>query len=313
MVLLHYQRVNMAEQYHIPVLQAPAVEGLQIRPSGVYVDLTFGGGGHSRAILDQLDESGRLIAFDQDEDAWGYAPAHDKRFQMVRHNFRYLQYFLDYLGLSAVDGILGDLGVSSHHFDMADRGFSFRFDGRLDMRMGPGTNVTAASVLNEYPEEKLFALFKKYGEVPSSGRLVKAISRYRQHSSFERTGQLKEVAETLAPRRDAARYLARVFQALRIEVNGEMEVLKEVLMQMPQVIKKGGRLVMISYHSLEDRMVKNLIRSGNPDQLQAETDLYGNRLLPFKAVTRKVIQPSYEEIERNSRARSAKLRIAERL
>ncbi|MFW5753707.1 MAG: 16S rRNA (cytosine(1402)-N(4))-methyltransferase RsmH [Marinilabiliaceae bacterium] len=303
----------MSEQYHIPVLQAPAVEGLQIRPSGVYVDLTFGGGGHSRAILDQLDERGRLIAFDQDEDAWGYAPADDPRFQLVRHNFRYLKYFLDYLGVFAVDGILGDLGVSSHHFDMADRGFSFRFDGALDMRMGPGSEITAARILNEYPEEKLFSLFREYGEVPSPGRLVKAIGRFRQHSSFQRTGQLKEVAETLAPRRDAARYLARVFQALRIEVNGEMEVLKEVLMQMPRVIKTGGRLVVISYHSLEDRMVKNLIRSGNPDQSQADTDLYGNRLVPFKAITRKVIQPSDEEIEQNPRARSAKLRIAERL
>ena len=303
----------MSEQYHIPVLQAPAVEGLQIRPSGVYVDLTFGGGGHSRAILDQLDEGGRLIAFDQDEDAWGYAPRHDHRFQLVKHNFRYLQYFLDYLGVSAVDGVLGDLGVSSHHFDMADRGFSFRFDAALDMRMGPGSEITAARVLNEYPEEKLLSLFRRYGEVPSPGRLVKAISHFRQHSSFQRTGQLKEVAETLAPRRDAARYLARVFQALRIEVNGEMEVLKEVLMQMPQVIKSGGRLVIISYHSLEDRMVKNLVRSGHPDQAQADTDLYGNRLVPFKAITRKAIQPSDEEIEQNSRARSAKLRIAERL
>ncbi|MGM0375535.1 MAG: 16S rRNA (cytosine(1402)-N(4))-methyltransferase RsmH [Bacteroidota bacterium] len=303
----------MSEQYHIPVLQAPAVDGLQIRPSGVYVDLTFGGGGHSRAILDQLDERGRLIAFDQDEDAWGYAPANDSRFQLIKHNFRYLQYFLDYLGVPAVDGILGDLGVSSHHFDMADRGFSFRFDAALDMRMGPGSAITAARVLNEYPEEKLYSLFKKYGEVPSPGRLVKAINRFRQQTSFERTGQLKEVAEALAPRRDAARYLARVFQALRIEVNGEMDVLKDVLMQMPQVIKSGGRLVVISYHSLEDRMVKNLVRSGDTDQAQAETDLYGNRLVPFKAITRKVIQPSEAEIEQNPRARSAKLRIAERL
>ncbi|MFW6389066.1 MAG: 16S rRNA (cytosine(1402)-N(4))-methyltransferase RsmH [Marinilabiliaceae bacterium] len=303
----------MSEQYHIPVLQAPAVEGLQIRPSGVYVDLTFGGGGHSRAILGQLGEGGRLIAFDQDEDAWEYAPADEPRFQLVRHNFRYLRYFLDYLGVSAVDGILGDLGVSSHHFDMADRGFSFRFDGALDMRMGPGSEITAARILNEYPEEKLLTLFRKYGEVPSPGRLVKAISSFRQHSSFQRTGQLKEVAETLAPRHDAARYLARVFQALRIEVNGEMEVLKEVLIQMPEVLKSGGRLVVISYHSLEDRMVKNLVRSGNPDRAQADTDLYGNRLVPFKSITRKVIQPSVEEIEQNSRARSAKLRIAERL
>lgn len=303
----------MSEQYHIPVLQTPAVDGLQIRPSGVYVDLTFGGGGHSRAILDQLDERGRLIAFDQDEDAWEYAPANDPRFQLIKHNFRYLQYFLDYLGVSAVDGILGDLGVSSHHFDMADRGFSFRFDAALDMRMGPGSAITAARVLNEYPEEKLFSLFKKYGEVPSPGRLVKAINRFRQQNSFERTGQLKEVAEALAPRRDAARYLARVFQALRIEVNGEMDVLKDVLMQMPQVIKPGGRLVVISYHSLEDRMVKNLVRSGDTDQTQAGTDLYGNRFVPFKAITRKVIQPSEAEIEQNPRARSAKLRIAERL
>ncbi|MFO8002232.1 MAG: 16S rRNA (cytosine(1402)-N(4))-methyltransferase RsmH [Marinilabilia sp.] len=302
----------MAEPYHIPVLQTSSVDGLDVRPSGIYVDLTFGGGGHSRAILDRLGEKGRLIAFDQDADAWENAPD-DDRFVLIKHNFRFLRYFLDYLDIAEVDGVLADLGVSSHHFDVADRGFSFRFDGALDMRMGPGPEMTAARVLNEYSQEKLFSLFRLYGEVPSPGRLVRSIVHFRQSTSFERTGQLRDVAGEIAPRRDVNKYLARVFQALRIEVNNEMEALKEVLKQMPEVIKPGGRLVVISYHSLEDRLVKNFVRSGSFDKSQADTDLYGNRHVPFNAMTRKIIRPSEQEIEQNPRARSAKLRIAERL
>jgi 16S rRNA (cytosine1402-N4)-methyltransferase len=302
----------MATHYHIPVLLEPAIQGLNIKPSGVYVDLTFGGGGHCRAILEHLDENGRLIAFDQDADAWANVPT-DKRFVMIKHNFRFLQNFLDYLGISQVDGVLGDLGVSSHHFDVPERGFSFRFDGALDMRMGPGLKLTAAKILNEYPDEKLFKLFKMYGEVPSTGRLVKTIISFRDHTRFESTAQLRELLQGMAPRRDVNKYLAQVFQALRIEVNNEMEALQEVLMQMPDVIKPGGRLVMISYHSLEDRLVKNFIRSGRFDQTQAESDLYGHRHVPFRAITRKAVQPGEEEIKENPRARSAKFRIAERL
>ncbi len=302
----------MTNQYHIPVLLKTSIEGLNIQPSGVYVDLTFGGGGHSRAILERLGPDGRLIAFDQDADAWVNAPD-DNRFVLVKHNFRYLQNFLDYLEIGKVDGVLGDLGVSSHHFDEPERGFSFRFDGALDMRMGPGLKLTAARILNEYSDKQLYSLFKLYGEVASPGRLVKALVAFRENEAFETTAQLRLLAETLAPRRDVNKYLAQVFQALRIEVNSEMEVLREVLMQMPEVIKPGGRLVVISYHSLEDRLVKNFIRSGSIDKSQAESDIYGHRDVPFRALTRKVIQAGEDEVEVNSRARSAKLRIAERL
>ncbi len=302
----------MTAHYHTPVLLYPSVEGLNIDPSGVYVDLTFGGGGHSKIILEQLNEHGKLLAFDQDADAWKNAPD-DHRFQLIKHNFRYLINFLDYLGIDKVDGVLADLGVSSHHFDEPERGFSFRFDGALDMRMGFGTELTAARILNEYPEEKLYTIFKLYGEVPSVGRLVKSVMHFRENDRFETTGQLKELARELAPRRDENKYLAQVFQALRIEVNNEMEALEEVLMKMSDVIKPGGRLVVIAYHSLEDRLVKNFIRSGNVKKNQAESDIYGHREVPFRAVNRKVIQPNETETAKNPRARSAKLRIAERL
>ncbi|PWE01404.1 16S rRNA (cytosine(1402)-N(4))-methyltransferase [Marinilabilia rubra] len=302
----------MTREYHIPVLLKNSVDGLNIEPSGVYVDMTFGGGGHSRAILERLGPDGRLIAFDQDADAWENAP-NDDRLILVKHNFRFLKNFLDFLGYEKVDGILGDLGVSSHHFDAPERGFSFRFNGSLDMRMGPGLEKTAADVLNQYPEDRLFYVFKFYGEVPSPGRLIRKIADFRGSQKFETTTQLKELAETIAPRRDVNKYLAQVFQALRIEVNSEMEALKEILMQTPDVIKPGGRLVIISYHSLEDRLVKNFIRSGNVEKSQAETDLYGHRDVPFKAVTRKAVQSDATEVEDNPRARSAKLRIAEKL
>ncbi len=302
----------MGGHYHIPVLLKTSVEALKIDLSGVYVDLTFGGGGHSRAILEQLGPKGRLIAFDQDADAWANKPA-DDRLTLVKHNFRYLENFLDYLNLDVVDGVLGDLGVSSHHFDEPQRGFSFRFDGALDMRMGHGQALTAARVLNEYPADQLKALFRLYGEVPSVGRLVSVLLQFRENQSFKTTTQLRELIEPLAPKRDVNKYLAQVFQALRIEVNGEMEALQELLMQMPRVIRPGGRLVMMTYHSLEDRLVKNFIRTGHFKTSQVETDIFGHKHVPFEAINRKVIQPEPREIEENPRARSAKLRVAERL
>ncbi|WP_462316944.1 16S rRNA (cytosine(1402)-N(4))-methyltransferase RsmH [Marinilabilia sp.] len=302
----------MKKEYHIPVLLKTSVDGLNIQPSGVYVDMTFGGGGHSRAILEKLGPDGRLIAFDQDADAWKNAPD-DNRLILVKHNFRFLKNFLDFLGYEKVDGILGDLGVSSHHFDAPERGFSFRFNGALDMRMGPGLEKTAADILNEYSEDQLFSVFKFYGEVPSPGKLIRKITDFRSNQKFETTTQLKDLAESIAPKRDVNKYLAQVFQALRIEVNNEMDALKELLMQTPEVLTTGGRLVIISYHSLEDRLVKNFIRSGNVEKSQAETDLYGHRDVPFKAITRKAVQSDAGEVDENPRARSAKLRIAEKL
>lgn len=300
----------MNEIYHIPVLLKPSIDGLNINPSGTYVDLTFGGGGHSRAILEQLDH-GKLIVFDQDEDAWRNR-IDDKRVIFVRNNFRFLYHFLKYLKTIPVDGILADLGVSSHHFDEPDRGFSFRFDGDLDMRMNRNTPLTAATVLNTYTEEQLIRIFKMYGEVSSASRLVKEIINFRASVPFRSTGDLKNVASRLAPPRDAARFLSQVFQGLRIEVNGEMEALTEMLNATTGVLKPGGRLVIISYHSLEDRLVKNFFRTGDVHKSEVETDLYGRFSVPFRLINRKVIVPSDNEIDVNPRARSAKLRVAEK-
>lgn len=294
-------------EYHIPVLLTESMEGLDINPEGVYVDLTFGGGGHSREILNRLT-TGKLIGFDQDEDAERNVPD-DERFIFVRHNFRYFKNFLRYLGYSKVDGILADLGVSSHEFDVAERGFSFRFDGDLDMRMNQDTDFTAAQLLNEYSEEKLYRIFKFYGEVKNPGKLVRLIADYRKQNSFDTIQGFKEVIAPCVPKLKEHKYLAQVFQALRIEVNSEMEVLREMLEQCAQVLSSDGRLVVITYHSLEDRLVKNYIRSGNFDG-KAEKDFYGNVKTPLKAVNRKVILPSQTEIESNGRARSAKLRVA---
>ncbi|MBN2743283.1 16S rRNA (cytosine1402-N4)-methyltransferase [Breznakibacter xylanolyticus] len=301
----------MEEIYHIPALLHPTVDGLAIRPGGVYVDLTFGGGGHSQEILSRLDAQGKLVVFDQDPDAFANRP-HDDRLIFVRHNFRYLGHFLRYLGIDQVDGVLGDLGVSSHHFDSPERGFSFRFDGALDMRMNQVSPLTAADILNKYSHEQLINMFRTYGELQQAGRLVSEVMRQRTSQPFATTSQLRELAEKLAPKRDQSKYLAQVFQALRIEVNGEMDVLREMLQQTVQVIRPGGRLVIISYHSLEDRMVKNFIKSGDCTVAEAEKDIYGNVRVPFTAVNRKVIVPDEQEIERNPRARSAKLRIAEK-
>ena len=301
----------MNEMYHIPVLLHQCIEGLNINPDGVYVDVTFGGGGHSRAILEKLGPKGRLVVFDQDEDAWANR-LEDERVAFVRHNFRYLYHFLKYLELMPVDGILADLGVSSHHFDVAERGFSFRFDGALDMRMNRNMKLTAADVLNTYAEAQLADLFKFYGEVTSARRLAARIVQYRESHSFATTADLKEVAGLFAPKRDATRFLSQVFQALRIEVNGEMDALREMLQQTVEVLRPGGRLVIMSYHSLEDRMVKNFMRTGDVTKAQAETNIYGHAEVPFKVITRKLIVPSEQEIDSNPRARSARLRIAER-
>jgi 16S rRNA (cytosine1402-N4)-methyltransferase len=300
----------MSESYHTPVLLRPSVEGLNINPSGIYVDLTFGGGGHSRAILDQLDQ-GKLIVFDQDEDAWKNR-IEDQRVIFVRNNFRFLYHFVKYLKCLPVDGILADLGVSSHHFNEPERGFSFRFDGDLDMRMNRSTPLTAAMVLNTYSEEQLIHLFKNYGEVASAYRLVREIMTHRASSPFKTTGDLKMVASRFAPPRDAARFLSQVFQGLRIEVNGEMEALTDMLAATIGVLKPGGRLVVISYHSLEDRLVKNFFRTGDVYKSEVETDVYGRSSVPFSLINRKVIVPSDAEVDSNPRARSAKLRIAER-
>jgi len=301
----------MGEQYHIPVLLKESVEGLNIKENGIYVDLTFGGGGHSREILKQLC-NGRLIVFDQDEDAYKNKPD-DDRLIFVKHNFRYLTNFLRYLNIDKVDGILGDLGVSSHHFDVPERGFSFRYSGALDMRMSSGIKKDAAHILNHYNENELKQIFYNYGEIKNAGRLVREITTHRHTKFFETTDDLKKSAEKVAPKKEQAKYLAKVFQALRIEVNQEMAVLEETLGQCPAVLKPGGRLVVISYHSLEDRLVKNFFKTGDCRKSQPETDMFGHSDTPLKAVNRKVIVPSDEEIERNSRARSAKLRIAERV
>lgn len=301
----------MEKEYHIPVLLKESVDGLAIRPNGVYVDLTFGGGGHSREILSRLD-SGKLIVFDQDADAYENRPD-DERLFFVRHNFRYLSHFLRYLNVEKVDGILGDLGVSSHHFNEAERGFSFRFDAKLDMRMSQNLIRTAADIVNEYSELELKRLFWQYGEIKQSGKLSGAILNYRQQRKFKTTTDLKQVAEQCGPKKEQSKFLAQVFQALRIEVNQEMDVLKSMLNQSTDVIATGGRLVVISYHSLEDRLVKNFIRSGDCNKTQADQDIYGQTKEPFKAVNRKVIVPGDEEVEKNGRARSAKLRIAERV
>jgi len=301
----------MGEQYHIPVLLNETIDGLDIRDNGTYVDITFGGGGHSKEILRRLN-GGKLIVFDQDEDAYKNKPD-DNRLIFVKHNFRYLTNFLRYLNIDKVDGILGDLGVSSHHFDVPERGFSFRAEGALDMRMSSGIKKDAAYILNHYDEYDLKQIFYNYGEIKNAGRLVKEITAHRHAKFFETTNDLKTIAEKVAPKKDQAKYLAKVFQALRIEVNQEMAALEETLHQCPSVLKPGGRLVIISYHSLEDRLVKNFIRTGNCRKSQTETDLFGHADVPLKAVNRKVIVPSKEEIGRNSRARSAKLRIAERV
>lgn len=289
-----------------------ALDGLNIRPDGTYVDVTFGGGGHSRAILERLGEDGRLYAFDQDEDAKVESgKVRDERMTFINENFRYLKSFLRLHGVRKVDGILADLGVSSHQFDVAERGFSTRFDGALDLRMDRRGEVTAADLVNNLDENELGRLLKLYGELPNARQMAKAIVRARGEMTIVTTSDLKAAVSHHLPRGMENKYLAMLFQALRIEVNGELEALKEMLQQACEVLVPGGRLVVISYHSLEDRLVKNFIKSGNFEG-EVEKDFYGNVLSPMKAVSRGAIQASDAELQVNNRARSARLRVAER-
>ena len=296
--------------YHVPALLEETLAGLDIKPGGVYVDATFGGGGHSRAILSRLGADGRLVAFDQDEDVLDHVPD-DARFTFVRSNFKYLKNFLRYHGVGQVDGLLADLGVSSHHFDEAERGFSFRFDGELDMRMNRHAALTAAEVLNTYSAERLADVFYLYGELKNARRLAAAVVQARVREPFARIAPFVEVVKPFCGKDKEKKDLARVFQALRIEVNRELEALEALLRQSVEVLRPGGRLAVITYHSLEDRLVKNFIRSGNVEG-RMEKDFYGNVLAPLRAVNNRVVVPADDEVERNPRARSAKLRVAEK-
>jgi 16S rRNA (cytosine1402-N4)-methyltransferase len=288
------------------------LSGLSIKPGGTYVDVTFGGGGHSKAILERL-QGGKLIAFDQDEDAKREAEKIGNRSLIFcQANFRYLKRYLKLNGVTKVDGILADLGISSHQIDSPERGFSTRFDGPLDMRMDQSSGVTAAEVLNTYPEEDLHKLFGMYGELKNAKTAARLITQTRVMKPFARTEDLKAALATVAPRGKENKYFAQVFQALRIEVNEEMKALEDFLHQCGDVVGKGGRLVVMSYHSLEDRLVKNYINKGKVFG-DVEKDFFGNEIKPFESVNRKPIEASEEEIEENSRARSAKLRVAERL
>ena len=295
--------------YHVPVLLEESVSGLNIDPDGVYLDLTFGGGGHSREILKRLKD-GCLIGFDQDSDALANVPD-DSRFIFVNHNFRYLRNFLRYCGYDEADGILADLGVSAHEFDEAGRGFSFRFDAELDMRMNQRSRLKATDILNTYSEENLIRIFRNYGEVDNVRRLVDLIVNARTGKMITRSEEFLQVIAPCVPKQKEKKYLAQVYQALRIEVNGELEALEDMLKEAERALRPGGRLVVITYHSLEDRIVKNFLKSGNFEG-KVEKDFYGHVKRNFELVNRKVIVPSEEEIERNPRARSAKLRIAEK-
>jgi 16S rRNA (cytosine1402-N4)-methyltransferase len=299
----------MEREYHVPVLLTESVDGLEIKANGDYVDVTFGGGGHSREIFSRL-KTGRLFAFDQDEDAAANV-IHDERFFFIRHNFKYIRNFLKYYNVEQVDGILADLGVSSHDFDVAERGFSFRFNGDLDMRMNRDASESAADIVNTFTEDQLRTMFREYGEIDNAGRLAKQLVSARNAKPVKTIEQFKEAIAPCVPKFQESKYLAKVFQALRIETNKEMDVLHEFLEQSIQLLKPGGRLVVITYHSLEDRMVKNFIKSGDFSGKQ-EKDFFGNVESPLVAINRKVIIPNEEEIERNPRARSAKLRIAEK-
>jgi 16S rRNA (cytosine1402-N4)-methyltransferase len=299
--------------YHIPVMLAECLEGLNLKAGGVYVDVTFGGGGHSKAILEKLQGKGKLFGFDQDEDAKANAAQiEDSSFTFVEANFRHMQKFLRLYGADKVDGILADLGVSSHQFDTAERGFSIRFDANLDMRMNQRDAVTAAKILNEYPEGELHKLFGMYGEIRNAKTLAAQVVQDRTRSKIETVEDFKTVLRKLAPRGAENKYFAQAFQALRIEVNKELEALEEFLEQTAAVLKPGGRLVVMSYHSLEDRLVKNFIQKGKFSG-DEEKDFYGNVLKPLEAINKKPIEPSEEEQKINTRSRSAKLRVAQKL
>ena len=297
--------------YHQPVLLDTSVKALVTAQDGVYVDVTFGGGGHSHHILQNISPKGKLIAFDQDPDCEKNI-INDDRFQFVPHNFRYLKKFLQYYKSYPTDGILADLGVSSYQFDTAARGFSYRFDGELDMRMNPQRGMSAFEVVNQYSETKLANIFYTYGELPNARRIAKTIVEARLNKQITTTTELVELLSPFFPENKRNKIFAQLFQALRIEVNGELEVLKEFLLQTTDALKSGGRLVIISYHSLEDRLVKNFMRSGNVEG-KLEKDFYGNPLTPWRLISSKVIIPNEDEIDANPRARSAKLRIAEKI
>jgi 16S rRNA (cytosine1402-N4)-methyltransferase len=299
-------------EYHEPVMLQQCLDGLAIKPNGIYVDLTFGGGGHSKAILEKLKD-GKLLGFDQDQDAEANAEAIEHLgFEFVQANFRFVKKYLKLYRIKEVDGVLADLGVSSHQFNKAERGFSTRFDAELDMRMDQDAPVSAKEVINEYSEADLHKIFGLYGEVRNAKTLASAIVSARASAPINTIGELKEILEKFAKRGRENKYYAQVFQALRIEVNEELKALEEALLQMEDLIKPGGRLVVMSYHSLEDRLVKNFINKGKLDGVE-EKDFYGNVLKPFKAINRKPITAEEDELASNNRARSAKLRIAEKL
>ncbi len=301
----------MTQVYHIPVLPTESIDGLNIHSGSDVVDATFGGGGHSRLILRSLGDDGRLFAFDQDEDAAGNL-IDDRRLFFIRHNFRYIKNFLHFYGVNKVDAIFADFGVSSHDFDVAERGFSFRFEGKLDMRMNQEARTDAAKVVNTFTERQLISVFRMYGEIKNARRLASVICKKRSERPIKTTTQLKEIAAECAPRAIENKYLAQVFQALRIEVNDEMEALKEFLDASKDLLQPGGRLVVLTYHSLEDRLCKHFMRSGNFEG-NVEKDFYGNVISPFKLINRKVIVPGADELKENSRSRSAKLRVAEKI
>lgn len=296
--------------YHLPALLEESIAGLNLRPEGVYVDVTFGGGGHSRAILQHLT-TGRLIAFDQDMDAAANI-IKDERLTFLNQNFRFLKNNLRYLGITEIDGLIADLGVSFHQFDLPERGFSFRSDAELDMRMNREAALTAADILKTYDEEALAGIFFHYGELEKSRRIARAVVRARSESPVVTVNDLINCVSGLVPVNQEHKFYAKLFQSLRIEVNKEMEALTEMLRQSLQVLRPGGRLVVITYHSIEDRIVKNLIRTGNFEG-KSEKDFYGNLIVPFRAINKKVIVPSDEEVAINNRARSARLRIAEKI
>ncbi len=301
---------NEEQTYHVPVLLNESVEGMNLQPGGIYVDVTFGGGGHSKEILRRMDEDSHLYSFDQDEDAEKNI-VDDNRFTFVRSNFRYLYNFLRYYEVEQVDAVLADLGVSSHHFDDSERGFSFRFDGKLDMRMNKRSGMTAADVVNTYDEERLANIFYLYGELKNSRKLASVIVKARNNQPIVTIGDFLDLVKPLFGREREKKELAKVFQALRIEVNQEMEALKEMLQAATEMLKPGGRLVVITYHSLEDRMVKNMMKTGNIEGKSTQ-DFFGNVQTPFKLINNKVIVASDDEVSRNPRSRSAKLRIAEK-
>ncbi|MGN0002322.1 MAG: 16S rRNA (cytosine(1402)-N(4))-methyltransferase RsmH [Sphingobacterium composti] len=303
--------MSSEQVYHVPVMLHECMDALDIKPDGVYVDVTFGGGGHSREILKRLGPNGKLIAFDQDPDAINNA-IDDARFVLIHQNFRFLKNYLRLEGVKEVDGILGDLGVSSHQFDDAERGFSIRFDADLDMRMDQVSDLDARKVLNTYSEEDLHRIFGMYGEVQNAKSLAKTIVTARLTKEINTVAELKEVIKKLVPKGKEHKYHAQVFQALRIEVNKELEALQEFLMQSISVLKENGRLVIMSYHSLEDRLVKNFMLKGK-FRGEVEKDFFGNEIKPFRVISRKAITASEEELQLNNRSRSAKLRVAEKI